>query len=501
MRSWSGGYVADIEYIEGFYPQQSPPRMVLGCLLGGVAADLPAADDVVHYLELGCGRGMGALMIAASNPAWRVTAIDYNPTHIAMGTAIARAAGIGNVDFMEADLVTLAGSDAARAIPQADFVSLHGVWTWVGPEVRAGIVRLLGQIVRPGGVVHVSYNALPAWQGALGMQRLVYEGGRRGATRSDRQASAGLELAREVNAAGAHYLTESGLVRELLERTAGLMPEYLSHEYMNAHWAPAFQADVAAAMADAKLDWVASANPLENFPQLMLTDEQRVLFERFDDPIMRELVKDVCLPRQFRHDLYVRGPRRIPNAERDAAVAALVLAPTVSAAELETAIDVPAGKAEMSADLKAMMAALMPGPASVAQLLTQAPGRSSPAELAGVLVGSLQGQILPHPGAEQPACATRLNRVLGGRVQSLAGTANMGALASGPLGTGLPVPKLVQFIAGRLLAGEDESAAGSWVDSLAADIVPEKRETVATMVQSAIEKRVPILRRLGIVPG
>src|SRR5258705_524929 len=86
--------------------------------------------------------------------------------------------------------------------------------------------------------------------------------------------------------------------------------EYLSHEYMSAHWAPAFHADVAAAMAQAKLDWVASASPLENFPELMLTPEQRALVDRYKDPTMRELIKDTCLPRQLRHDVFVRGARR-----------------------------------------------------------------------------------------------------------------------------------------------------------------------------------------------
>ena len=38
-QSWTSGYVADIAYIEGFYVQQSPARMALGCLFGNVAAD------------------------------------------------------------------------------------------------------------------------------------------------------------------------------------------------------------------------------------------------------------------------------------------------------------------------------------------------------------------------------------------------------------------------------------------------------------------------------
>src|ERR1044072_3365775 len=86
---WNSGYVADIAYIEGFYVQQSPARMALACLFGNVAADLPEPDDDACYLELGCGCGIGALVTAASNPGWQVTAIDYNPAHISIRAGIA----------------------------------------------------------------------------------------------------------------------------------------------------------------------------------------------------------------------------------------------------------------------------------------------------------------------------------------------------------------------------------------------------------------------------
>ena len=113
-QSWTSGYVADIAYIEGFYIQQSPARMALACLSGNVAVDLPEPDDAACYLELGCGCGIGALLTAASNPAWQVTAIDYNPAHIAIGTSLARAARLDNIRFVEADLSQLAGTAAGR---------------------------------------------------------------------------------------------------------------------------------------------------------------------------------------------------------------------------------------------------------------------------------------------------------------------------------------------------------------------------------------------------
>ena len=499
-QSWSKGYVADVAYIEGYYVQQSPMRLALACHIAGVAVDLPQPGDPASYLELGCGKGMGALLTAAANPGWQVTAVDYNPAHIAAATALARAARLDNVRFIEADLSQLAESREGQAIPAADFVSLHGLWSWVGAEVRAGIVRLLAAKTRPGGVVHVSYNALPAWQGALGMQRIVYEAGIRAGGRSDFQAEAGLALARDIKVAGGKYIAGSPMASDLIDTTSAMEKAYLSHEFMSAHWSPFFHADVAAAMAEAKLDWVGSANPLENFNELMLTEEQRALLDRYKDPIMRELVKDTCQPRQLRHDVFVRGARRLGNDERDAVIGALTLSPLISAGELQTSLLVPAGTAEMSGPLKEMMAAAMRGTTTIADLLKSAKGRSSAIELAGVLVGSNQCQIVMRPDDVQPDSADRLNRVLAARVDSIVEPKTVGGLASSRLGGGLSTPTLVQFIAGRMLNGEREDDADIWIEQLSRDVLPEKHGRVREVVTTAVEQRVPVLRRLGIVP-
>ncbi|MBV8188055.1 MAG: class I SAM-dependent methyltransferase [Alphaproteobacteria bacterium] len=498
-QSWSAGYVTDIAYIEGFYVQQAPIRMALAGLLGNVAVDLPQPDDEACYVELGCGVGIGALLIAASNPRWKVVAIDYNPAHIAIANGLARNARIGNIEFLEADLAELADSAVGAAIPTADFVSMHGLWSWVSPAVRTGIVRFLARKTRPGALVHISYNALPAWQGGIALQRIVYEAGMRAGGRSDKRADAGMALARDLKQAEARYFTESSLTRELLDSIQGMSREYLSHEYMNSHWSPAFHADVVAAMAEAKLDWAASANPLENFPELLLTIEQRKLMDRYSDPVMRELIKDSCLQRPLRHDVYVRGARRIGNAERDSAIARLTLTPVVPPEELETTLHVPVGTAEMSDALKKIMTAAVRGPATIADLLALEPEHSNAPEVVGVLVGTHQCQVALRADGEQPDSANRLNRLLASRIKSVADARTSG-LACARLGTGLTAPPILQFIAGRLLAGDTEANAEDWLETLRPTIRPEKLDTVRKVIHTTVEQRVPILRQLQIVP-
>ncbi len=495
MTDWRGGYVADVEYITGFYRQQSPPLLELAALLGGVDSRMPAGTEQAHYLELGCGRGLNAVMIAAANPAWRVTAVDYNPAHIASGMALAHEAALDNITFIEADFA----APTLHNMPQADFVSLHGVWSWISLEARTAIVRLLAAVVAPGGLVHISYNSLPAWQGALGLQRLVFEAGNRSSGRSDRQVRAGIAFAHEMHQAEALHLRINPLAAELLARFEENSVGYLAHEYMNTHWSACFHIDVAAAMAEAKLDWAGSANLLETFPELMLTPEQRVLLDRQDDPAMRETVKDFCLSRQLRHDVFVRGARRLNNAQRDAALGGLVLALRVPAAEFSYKMILPAGSAEMGATYHDHVATLQTGPASIASLVAAVSGEGNLAELAGMMVGSNQAIVMPHPAVEQAPGADRLNRVLGRKITSVAGPEVAGVLAATRLATGFPATRFMRFVCARVLDGDDAGDVDSWVRQLCHDVPEEKHGTLREALRDAAEVRLPLMRSLGLV--
>ncbi len=235
--SWGGGYVTDIAYLSGYYRQQSPTELAVACLLGNVASNIPALYEAMLYLELGCGRGLGALVLAASNPGWHVTGVDFNPAHIAEARQLAAAAGLSNITFHEADLGRLA-DEADPAIPEADVISMHGVWSWVAAPVQDGIVRLLAAKLRAGGVLHVSYNSLPGWQGGLGLQRLLFEAGSRLAFRSDRQVRAAAEVVKALHAAEARHLVRTPFGDNLVARIEKMPTEYLAHEVHERFVAP-----------------------------------------------------------------------------------------------------------------------------------------------------------------------------------------------------------------------------------------------------------------------
>ena len=500
---WGEGYVTDIAYLPGYYPNQSPLHLHLACLLGGVAGIEITPETPLSYLELGCGHGFGALVLAASNPAWRVTGIDFNPSHIAAARDLAAEAGIANATFIEADLASLAGDPLVGDIPQADVATMHGLWSWVADPVRDGIVALLDRKVRPGGVVQMSYNALPGWQGAIGMQRLLRESGQRLAAQSDRQAEAGAELVRELAKANAAHLRDSGFVQSLVEHLGKSNSAYLAHEYMTAAWRPCFHADVVAALARAKLNWVASAQLIENFTPLMLGDEARKVLDRFDDPVMRELIKDMCVNRPLRQDVFIRGARRLSSADRDAALGEVMLALLCPPDKFAWEVEAPSGRANLDRSFFGPIAeALAEGPRRVRDLL-ELPGlarRDNPGEVVGMLVGTQQAMRVLAPGCEPGPRVRRLNAAAARRFVRSDNLNNSMALATSGTGAPLSCPMLDLFVASQLQAGP-AADTGAWADALGADHPEAERQRLREFIALLVAERAPIWRRLGALPA
>jgi SAM-dependent methyltransferase len=498
MSGWNAGYITDIPYTSGWYGQQSPLMMALTCQLCSVNVPMPKAGDSISLLELGCGQGFGAMVQAASNPGWRVTAVDFNPAHIAAAREWAAEAGLTNVTFIEADLATLAEDQACQDIPEADFVTVHGVWSWVPRTVQDGIVRLLRSRLRAGGVLHLSYNALPAWGPAIGLQRIIRESGRRLGWRSDRQAEEGLAVVKALLAADARQLERAPFAKALLKGLEAAPASYIAHEYMNEHWQPCFMQDVAAALSDAKLEWVGSSQLTENFPALTLTDEQRKVADRFEDPLMREMVKDMCLDRSLRHDVFVRGARRFDNAARDAALMDVVIGMNVHPNELPLEVEVPAGQAQFNAAFyKPIVQMASRGAARVGDLLAlpDVDGRrDNPAELLGMLVGVNLAYPVLRPGADPEPGAMRFNHVACRRLARSEALSRTVGLASHRLGNGAQGSLLDMLVLDQVQEGRAE------IEGLLQLISPppEGVEKVRAALEHSLKRRMPILRKAGV---
>jgi len=398
-----GGYVTDIPYVAGFKPMLAPAWLDFVALIGGVRP--PARTGGFAWCDLGCGQGVTAATLAATHPGGLFHGIDAMAVHVDHAAALAEEAGAANAHFHTADFAAA----LARHLPPFDYIVAHGVYTWVDAEIRAHLRNFIDRQLKPGGLVYVSYNALPGWTGDLPFQHLVRALAADAQGDSAQRFAAAARLVQRLAGGGAAALASSYIVRELRERPDDYRPGYLVHEFLHAGWRPLYVTELRRDMAEIGLAPVGSAILLENFDRWILGARARALVSEIADPDLRELVRDFCIDQRFRCDVFARDAARLDEAEQRrclfAAGLALVRPPTAIAYRAAT----PAGQLDFANPAaRAVVGALAAGARSLCEV---PPGDAAPQDLlANALALCAAGDVRPVEAARVPVEA--LNRAL-----------------------------------------------------------------------------------------
>jgi SAM-dependent methyltransferase len=320
-RPASAGYVTDIPYVRGFMPMLAPAWLDFVALLNGMRP--PARDGGFAWCDLGCGQGVTAAVLAATHPAGEFHGIDAMPVHIDFAATLAAEADAINARFHAADFA--AALD--RPLPRFDYIVAHGVYSWVDAPVRAELRRFIDRRLRSGGLVYVSYNALPGWTGDLPFQYLARALAENAPGDSAARFGQAARLIDRLAQAGATPLASSHTVRELRDKPFAYPPGYLVHEFLHAGWQALYVTEIRRDMAEIGLKPVGSAYLVENFDGWVLSRRARRLLAEIADPDLRELVRDFCLNQRFRADVFARdaAPLDEPEQHRRLSAAGLTL--------------------------------------------------------------------------------------------------------------------------------------------------------------------------------
>lgn len=487
MAEWSRGYAADVTYRVAFQAAQTPSHLAMVCAMAGVDWQPRARMQIA---DLGCGRGYAVNTLAAANPDWTVLGFDHNPVHVAEGMQTAARAGLGNALFQEADLATMSDAELDR-IPPLDVVMLHGVWSWVSDAVREGIVRLLSRRLKPGGLAYLGYNALPGSGADFGLQRLL----RHLAAQAGGSAEAAMQRLREI--APALPLQPTAMLKRLLADPPVLEPGFVAHEFLTDHWRPVFQEDLAAALLPAKLDFVGSCNLFEALPNLYCEAPEMALLTGLPEGAPREFLKDLCLPRGFRADVFVRGARRMDPV---VALESLVLdacrplpgeSPVLGTGRAQAALAQPVWEN--------LAAALSEGPRPLGALRRQLGARAPhAAELLALLVGT-EHALPVFRAPERAAAATRFNLTAAALHAPGGEGAGHFALASPVAAGGLPASALELALAAALLEGADPEDPLAIAQLLQPDLEMTALERAAQRIAATLAAQIPVWRRFGVI--
>jgi SAM-dependent methyltransferase len=351
------GYVTDVPYIRSFIGSLAPALLDHVALISDFTP--PARENGFTYCDLGCGQGVTTAVLASTHPGGEFHGIDFMPEHIDHARRFCGEARISNGAFHQV------GFDSALklGLPLFDYIVCHGVYAWVNEQVQRDIVAFVNAQLKPGGLLYLSYNAMPGWATELGFQKLARSLAQTLPGDSTTQMSAAVKTVRGMFGQKVPALADS-FVLKMMEERPGCYPQfYLAHEYMNSDWRPLFVTEVRKATSTIGLIPVGSAKLIDNFDSFVLGARAREVLSSIADDDVRELARDYYIDQHFRCDVFIRHGHRMGAHEQRQRILDSTLALRPSKDELKYKIKTPAGSLNFDNQAsRAIVAALTSGP-------------------------------------------------------------------------------------------------------------------------------------------
>ncbi len=508
MTSWSSGYVTDIGYTYGVYRELVPALLSFAALSAGIAAPDPAGP--LRYCELGCGQGFSANLLAAANPGIEFHATDFNPTHIAGAMELAAAAGTPNVRFYDR---SFADFGAEPGLPEFDIIALHGVYSWVSAENRRHIVKFIKDRLKIGGLVYISYNALPGWASVLPLRRLMTDRANGVSGPIAAKVDAAFAYADRLAAVGAGYFQANPGVTDLLARIKDQDRSYVAHEYFNRDLTPFYHEDVAADLDEAKLSFVCSAYLADSLSVANLTSEQQNFLGGIGTLSEREKLRDFIVNKRFRRDVFIKGALPLSPGDLHRRWDGMRFVLSTRREEISLRIKGVLGEATLKEEVYApILDALADGPRTTRELAADprmaALSRPILQQALTVLVGinHVQPALDAAGEAGRAVSVRKFNTAVMDKARS---TRDLVYLASPVTGAGVEISRISQLF---LLAGQeghDDPPAFAWEqlsrighkvarDGKPLDTADENLAELRELFDQFNRRRLPLLRSLGI---
>ncbi len=306
------GYISDITYTSGYYRTQAPANLALAMLARGF---MPPDLSSFRYLELGFGQGLGLNIHGISNGG-EFWGSDFNAQHAANAHELASTSGANVTATSDSFEELLERKD----LPKFDFISMHGVWSWIADKNRQEIVEILKRKLNPGGVLQVSYNCQPGWAAMVPLQNLLKlhkEIATDKSADSRDSLKASINFIEALSNADAAFFNAYPDAKEKLEWLKTQDLTYLVHELYNENWPIIPFSDVADDLAKAKLTYIAPSNLLDHLDVFSLTPKHQEFLGKIGNTVLKETSRDLCMNRRFRSDVFAKGARQLNIEERN----------------------------------------------------------------------------------------------------------------------------------------------------------------------------------------
>ena len=311
------GYDA-IPYQHGALRQSHPARIgAIGRLHG-----LPtAAPDRARVLELGCAQGGNLLPLAERLPRATFVGVDFSEVQIATAEAARAACGLGNARLVCADLREWEPEPAGF-----DYVIAHGVYSWVPDEVKERLLAVCARALAAGGLLYLSFNALPGWGMLSGMREFLLAELAPFPTTQEKLAHLTRVLAALEQAIAGEETAHGIYMREVLAGLRRKSPEMVLHDELEVVSDPRPFSVVAAHAARHGLAYIGESHYASQHFGHLRPEMQAPLIALGLDAVRAQQFMDVILPRTHRTSLFCRAAEAPPNLVDPRVVTACAMA-------------------------------------------------------------------------------------------------------------------------------------------------------------------------------
>jgi methyltransferase-like protein/2-polyprenyl-3-methyl-5-hydroxy-6-metoxy-1,4-benzoquinol methylase len=273
--------------------QSHPDRLATVAALFGMR---PAPVPRCRVLELGCADGGNLIPMAAALPQSQFVGIDLSARQIADGQAMLAGLNLENISLEHRGIL-----DVGQSLGKFDYIIVHGVYSWVPPQVQDKILRICREQLNPQGVAFISYNTYPGWHLRGTVREMIQHHTRDCKAPADR-----IRAARELLALLARGARQSNANWVLLPELVllGKLPDtYLMHEHLEEFNEPLYFHQFARRAAARGLQYLGEAHFSAMVPGNFSPELEGALRGISRDLIDLEQYMDFLRNRPFRQTL------------------------------------------------------------------------------------------------------------------------------------------------------------------------------------------------------
>ncbi len=241
----------------------------LGRLYGLNTAD----PEHCRVLDIGCAEGNNIIPMAWHLPNSEFVGIDLSEVQIKTGLKLIDSLSLTNIQLYYDDISKLKTSHYESRYKKFDYIILHGVFSWVSPELQKVILDTVQSLLNPNGLIYISYNTYPGWHAQMVLRdaMMLHCGGGKSPEQTIKKIPNTLHYFKRFFKAAdnefSHYNTKR---LSALEQHSD---SYLYHEFLETHNNPLYVTDFIQKANNSGLQYLSDA--LLAFDNTLILGHQR----------------------------------------------------------------------------------------------------------------------------------------------------------------------------------------------------------------------------------